>query len=162
MRKLFASWALPIIVFALLPRVLNAQCTLGNATLHGSYIVFGAGTVVGVGSLTAVGVHTWDGQGNTVATYTASVEGSIFPGITVTGRYSVNSDCTGSLSESDGSHYNFVVSPNGNSARWIRTDAGTVVSGTETRLRNREEAGMAADGVPLASSAHCPLGNATK
>jgi len=162
MRKLFASWALPIIVFALLPRVLNAQCTLGNATLHGTYIVSGAGTVVGVGSLTAVGVHTWDGQGNTVATYTASVNGSIYPGITVTGSYSVNIDCTASLTESDGSHYNFVVSPNGNSATWIRTDTGTVVSGTETRLRNREEAEMAAAAVPLASNGQCPRGNATK
>jgi len=135
---------------------------LGNATLHGSYIVSGGGTVVGVGSLTAVGVHTWDGHGTTVATYTASVNGSIIPGITVTGTYSVNADCSGSLTESDGSHYNFVVSPNGNRATWIRTDAGTVVIGTETRLKNREEAGIAAAAVPLTSTAQCPLGNATK
>lgn len=162
MRKLFASWALAIVVFALVPGVLNAQCTLGNATLHGTYIVSGAGTVVGVGSLTAVGVHTWDGHGNTVATYTASVNGSIYPGITVTGSYSVNPDCTASLTESDRSHYNFVVSPNGNSATWIRTDAGTVVIGTETRLRNREQADLAAAAVSLSSAAQCPLGNATK
>jgi hypothetical protein len=141
MRKLFASGALAIIAFALVPRALNAQCPLGNATLHGTYVVSGAGTVVGVGSLTAVGVHTWDGQGNTAAIYTASVNGNIYPGVAVTGSYSVNPDCTGSLTESDGSHYNFVVLPNGNSATWIRTDTGTVVSGTETRLRNREEAG---------------------
>lgn len=162
MRKLFASWALAIVVVALVPGVLNAQCTLGNATLHGTYIVSGAGTVVGVGSLTAVGVHTWDGHGNTVATYTASVNGTIYPGITVTGGYSVNTDCTASLTESDGSHYNFVVSPNGNSATWIRTDAGTVVIGTETRLRKREQPEMAAAAVSLSPAAQCPLGNATK
>jgi hypothetical protein len=89
--------------------------------------------------VTAVGVETWDGQGNTVATYTASVNGNIFPGITVTGTYSVNPDCTGSNAESDGSHYNFVVSSDGNSTTWIQTDPGTVISGTETRLRNRGE-----------------------
>jgi hypothetical protein len=162
MRTVFASWALAMIAFALLPPALNAQCTLGNATLHGAYIVSGAGTVVGVGSLSAVGVHTWDGQGSTVATYTASVNGSIYPGITVTGRYSLNADCTGSLTESDGSHYNFVVSPNGSKATWIRTDTGTVVSGTETRLSNREEPVTAAAEVPLAFRTQCPLGNATK
>jgi hypothetical protein len=161
MRTIFASWALALVACALLPPALNAQCTLGNATLHGIYIISGAGTVLGIGSLTAVGVHTWDGQGNTLATYTASVNGSIYPGITVTGSYSVNANCTASLTESDGSHYNFVVSPNGNTATWIQTDTGTVLSGTETRLRNREEAGMAA-AVRLASTAQCPLGNATK
>ena len=137
MRKPFAFLALAMITFALAPQAFSAQCPLGNATLHGSYTVFGTGTIVGVGPVTVVGVHTWDGQGNTVATYTASVNGNIFTGVTVTGTYSVNSDCTGSNAESDGSHYNFVVSPNGNSATWIRTDAGTVLSGTETRLGNR-------------------------
>jgi hypothetical protein len=140
MRKLFASLLLAIVTFALAPQAFGAQCPLGDATLHGAYVVFGTGTVVGVGPVTAVGVETWDGQGNTVATYTASVNGNIFPGITVTGTYSVNPDCTGSNAESDGSHYNFVVSPDGNSATWIRTDAGTVLSGTETRLKNRQEA----------------------
>ena len=127
MRKLFASGTLAIIAFALVPRALNAQCRLGNATLHGTYVVSGAGTAVGVGSITAVGLHTWDGQGNTVATYTVSVNGNIYPGVTVTGSYSVNPDCTGSLTESDGSHYNFVVSPNGNSATWIRTDGARYI-----------------------------------
>lgn len=138
MRKPFASLALAIITLALAPQAFSARCPLGNATLHGPYIVFGTGTIVGVGPITAVGVHTWDGQGNTVATYTASVNGNVHPGITVTGSYTVNPDCTGSLSESDGSHYNFVATPDGNSTTWIQTDAGTVLSGTETRLRHRE------------------------
>ena len=152
MRKPFASWALATITFTLVPGALNAQCPLGNATLHGTYVVSGTGTVVGVGSATAVGVHTWDGHGNTVATYTVSVNGNIFPGVTVTGSYSVNPDCTGSIAESDGSHYNFVASPNGNRVTWIQTNTGTVVSGTDIRLRNREEDD---------AKAQCPLGNAT-
>ena len=140
MRKSLACLALAIVAFVLVPLALGAQCPLGNATLHGSYTVFGTGTIVGVGPLAALGVHTWDGQGNTVATFTASVNGNILPGIAVTGTYSVNPDCTATLTESDGAHYNFVVSPDGNSSTWIRTDAGTVLSGTETRLRNRVEA----------------------
>ena len=134
MRKPFASLALAIITFALAPQAFSAQCPLGNATLHGSYTVFGTGTIVGVGPVTVVGVHTWDGQGNTVATYTASVNGTIFTDVTVTGTYTVNSDCTGSNAESDGSNYSLVASPDGHGTTWIRTDAGTVISGTETRL----------------------------
>jgi hypothetical protein len=140
MRKLFAPLALAIVTFALAPQAFSTQCPLGNATLHGSYTVFGTGTIVGVGPVTVVGVNTWDGQGNTTATYTASVNGNIYPGVSVTGSYSVNPDCTGSVSESDGSHYNFVALPDGNGTTWIQTDAGTVISGTEIRLRNREEA----------------------
>jgi hypothetical protein len=138
MRKLFAFCALAGITVALAPQVLNAaesQCPLGTATLKGTYVVSGTGMVVGVGSVTAVGLHTWDGQGKTVAAYTLSVNGNIYRGVTVTGSYSVNPDCTGSLTESDGSHYDFVVLPDGNKATWIRTDAGTVVSGTEVRLK---------------------------
>lgn len=161
MRQLFASCVLAVLAVAWAPFASGAQCPRGNATLHGTYIVSGAGTVVDVGPITAVGAHTWDGQGNTVATYAASVNGNIFPGVTVTGSYSVNPDCTGSLTESDGSYYNFVVSPNGDSAKWIRTDTGTIVSGTETRLKNPETTALVA-GVPLASRALCPLGNATK
>src|ERR1700756_1339852 len=87
----------------------GAQCPLGNATKHGTYVVFGTGTIVGVGPISAVGEITYDGLGSTVATYTASVNGTINQGVTVTGTYTVNHDCTGTLAESDGSHYNFVV-----------------------------------------------------
>lgn len=138
MRKLFASLALSIVTFALAPQAFSAQCPLGNATIHGSFVVFGTGTIVGVGPVTVVGVQTWDGQGNNSATHTVSVNGTVYTGITKTGTYSVNPDCTGSTTQSDGTHYNFVVSPDGNSTTWIEIDAGTVISGTETRLRNRE------------------------
>jgi len=89
---------------------------------------------VGVGPISAAGEITYDGQGNSIATVTLSVNGTIHSGVTVTGTYTVNSDCTGSHSESDGAHYDFVVTPTGNSASWIEVDSGTVVSGTEVRL----------------------------
>ena len=135
MRKLFASFAL-VITLAIAPQAFSAQCPLGNATMHGSYTVFGSGTIVGVGPATVVGVQTWDGKGNTVAIHTVSVNGDIFRGVTKTGTYSINPDCTGSTTQSDGTHYDFVASPDGNGTAWIETDAGTVVSGTEARLKN--------------------------
>ena len=54
----------------------------------------------------------------------------------VTGTYTVSPDCTASHAESDGSHYDYVVAPDGNTVTWIKTDPGTVVSGTEVRLRH--------------------------
>jgi hypothetical protein len=123
---------------ALAPQALKAEearCPLGNATLHGTYVVTGTGTIVGVGPIAAVGEITYDGNGNTNATYTASVNGTIHMP-TVTGIYMVNSDCTGSHHESDNSHYNFVVTPDGSTVWWIRIDAGFVTSGTIVRLRH--------------------------
>ena len=140
MTKLLASLAFAAMTLAVAPQAVkasDAQCPLRNATLHGTYVVSGSGTIVGIGPITAVGEHTWDGEGNTVATNTISVNGTVFTGVMVTGTYSVNPDCSGSLSESDGSHYNFVVTPDGNTATWIKTDSGAVVSGTEVRLRDR-------------------------
>ena len=137
MKKLFAVYALAAVTFVVGPQILRASdalCPLGNATLHGPYVVSGSGTIANVGHVTAVGVHVWNGQGSTSAKNTISANGNVFSA-TVTGTYTVNSDCTGSLAESDGSHYNFVVAPDGNHLWWIETDTGTVLSGTEVRLR---------------------------
>jgi hypothetical protein len=139
MKKLLASCALAAMSFAVAPLAAiaaEAQCPLQNATLHGTYVVSGTGTIVGVGPLAAVGEVTFDGRGNSIATYTASVNGTINKGVMVTGTYTVNPDCTASHAESDGSHYDYVVAPDGNTVTWIKTDPGTVVSGTEVRLRH--------------------------
>jgi hypothetical protein len=136
MTKLLAFCVLAAMSFAVAPqslRAADARCPLLNATLHGTYVVSGSGTIAGVGQVTALGEHTWDGQGNTVATNTISANGNIL-NVTVTGTYTVNPDCTASLAESDGTHYKFVVAPDGNTASWIEVDPGTVVSVTEVRL----------------------------
>jgi len=133
--------ALVAMSFALCTQSLRAAplCPFGNATLHGTYIVSGTGTVGGV-PIAAVGEITWDGEGNSIATYTASVNGVIHKGVTVTGTYSVRPDCTGSHAESDGSHYDFVAAPDGNGTTWISTDPGAVVTGTTVRLKPVEDA----------------------
>lgn len=130
--------ALVVFTAALTPQALKAtdtdgQCPLQNATLHGTYMVTGGGTIVGVGPLTAVGTITYDGKGNSVNTFTVSVNGAISRGV-VTGPYTVNRDCTGTLDQSDGTHYDQVVAPDGSTVFWIETDTGTIVSGTEVRF----------------------------
>ena len=132
---------LAAIMFAVAPQALKAAdalCPLGNATLNGTYVLHGEGTIVGVGPLAIVGWLTHDGKGNVVkGSMTASVNGTISM-FTVSATYTVNSDCSGSL-EAQGQHYNMVVSPDGKTVNWIQTDSGTVSSGTEVRLTRRPD-----------------------
>lgn len=141
MIRCLATLALSAVILSVAPCALmagdaEALCPLGNATLRGTYMVMGAGYVVGVGPATAVGTTTFDGKGNGVNSFTASINGAIHQG-TVTTLYTVNPDCTGSVSQSDGSHYERVVAPDGSRFDWIETDAGTVLSGSAIRLDPR-------------------------
>jgi hypothetical protein len=138
MTKLLGSFALAAVTFAVAPHALKAAdgdvlCPLGTATLRGTYMVIGGGTIVGVGPTTAVGTITFDGKGNSVNPFTVSANGVISRGL-VTGPYTVNSDCTCTLTQSDGTHYDQVIAPDGSRFNWIETDAGTVISGTAIRL----------------------------
>jgi hypothetical protein len=141
MTKPLVILALAAITFAVAPQALKAAgadalCPLGNATLSGTCMLRGEGTIVGVGPLAVVGWLTYDGKGNVVkGSMTASVNGTISM-FTISGPYTVNSDCSGSV-EPSGQHYNMVVSPDGKTVSWIQTDPGTVSSGTEVRLTRR-------------------------
>lgn len=138
MTKSLVVFALAAIAFGAAPQGLKAAdalCPLGNATLRGTYVSIASGTLVGIGPVSAVGTLTSDGKGNSVNPFTVSVNGVISRS-TVTGTSTVNSDCTGSLTQSDGTHYDFVVTPDGSTFDWIETDAGTVLSGTARRLKH--------------------------
>lgn len=162
MTKLLVSCALMALTFAMAPKTLKAatdeQCPLLNATLRGTYMVTGTGTIVGFGPASAVGTITYDGKGNSSNTFTVSANGTISRGVTVTGPYTVKSDCTGSLAQSDGTHYDFVVNPDGNTVFWIETDDGTVISGTEVRFKHPTELTESRN----RTSEKIPLGGAAK
>jgi hypothetical protein len=132
--------ALVAFTAALAPQVLKAAdelCPQQNATLEGTYMVHGSGTVVGVGPIASTGVITYDGKGSAVNTFTASLNGTIVRHATLSGPYTVNTDCTGTLvlgtSISDQ-----VISPDGNTIFWIEADTGIVFSGEAVRLRHSE------------------------
>jgi hypothetical protein len=110
----------------------EGKCPLGNATLRGTYMSHGSGTVVGVGPVVAVGLIIYDGKGNLVNPHTVSVNGAISTP-TAIGTYTVNSDCTGTATQTGGS-FNFVVAADGSKLFWIEADAGTVISGSAFRL----------------------------
>jgi hypothetical protein len=108
-----------------------------NATLRGSFGFTSTGTLLALppplaGPFAEVGRQTFDGNGNTDATATASANGNIAK-LTLQGTYAVNPDCTGSMTlfvfELNGSfNADFVIDDDGEELRVILTDPGVVES----------------------------------
>jgi hypothetical protein len=118
-----------LLALGLVSRVQAGQCS--NASLKGSYGASCEGTIVGVGPLAVIGVLTADGDGNISGVETLSVNGVITSGVTLTGTYTVNADCTGSIvtTAPDGSvtDHDFVLDDNKKEIRIIVTETGAVV-----------------------------------
>jgi hypothetical protein len=87
-----------------------------DATLDGSFGYYRTGKILPDGGpLVAVGIFTYDGNGNTVGTESVNRNGDIGFDEGGTGRYQVNPDCTGMLLNDDGEEYaRLVVVNDGN------------------------------------------------
>jgi hypothetical protein len=75
----------------------HAQGGCSVATLNGNYGFKTTGFVKTEVPVAVVGLNTFDGAGNISATATLVNRGAIFTGVTTSGTYTVNSDCTGSI-----------------------------------------------------------------
>jgi hypothetical protein len=95
-----------------------------------------AGSGNGVGAVAAVGQVTLDGKGTLSGNETFSLNGTIYKP-SVTGSYTVNSDCTGTaqitVTGFPTSSYNLIVVNAGRGVLVIETDANTIVTGTLTQ-----------------------------
>ena len=132
--------AAALAVFITTPAV-KAQNFCSNATMSGTYVVSATGTVNTSGgpvAITVVGKVTYFGDGTGKVTASTTSTGGAVSRISapVAGTYTVNSDCTGSKILG-GTHYDFVISPNGRVINWIITESGVTVSGTGVRLDNQ-------------------------
>lgn len=121
----------------------NHQCS--NASLDGSFAFTGTGTTFNPsGSLFAqVGRQTFDGNGNTGATATTSINGAPFR-VTMKGTYAVNRDCTGSLTLNVSPvditvHADFVIASDGAEFQAVVTDTGSVVTYVAKKQFHHEE-----------------------
>jgi len=119
------------------------QCS--NATLDGSFGFAGTGTIFNPSAslFAQVGRQTFDGNGNTGATATTSINGASFP-VTIKGTYAVNPDCTGSLTLNVSPvditvHANFVIASDGAEFQAIVTDSGSVVTYVAKKEFHHEE-----------------------
>lgn len=140
-----------LLTFVLAPAALPQQCATQNAQLYGTFVVTTTGTAGSpvwapfTGPVAAMGRHVFDGTGNlqvtTVTIVAANPPVNVTPPVVITGTYTVNRDCTGSMtlnfSPNPNGHYNLVVSPDGQQITLISTDKGDVLVGTGTRLDHR-------------------------
>jgi hypothetical protein len=116
--------------------VVHAQTGCTNATLTGNYgFIQPSGFIAPGHSVTGaevpwegVGVLTFDGAGNFSANYSVSVNGNVFTNQTASGPYTVNTDCTGSLTFTSGNAAgyaaNLVIVGGGTEIFAVATGAG--------------------------------------
>jgi hypothetical protein len=108
-----------------------------NATMHGTYAL-SAGGFAGSAPIAVTGEVIYDGHGEGIlVTETVSLNGTIVRGITGTGVFTVNSDCTGSktfTTTAGTSNFDFVITTDGSKITWISTDSGVALTGTGVRL----------------------------
>jgi hypothetical protein len=101
-------------------RALYAQSGCSVATLTGNYAVSGTGFTTPRSPekghedpIAAVGVLAFDGAGNISFSYTFAFLGVIYTNQTGSGTYTLNSDCTGSISfttgDAAGATFNVVI-----------------------------------------------------
>jgi hypothetical protein len=124
-----------------LGKVSSAQaqdCPNLNLTLRGTFGYSSTGALLPIyaqhfaGPFAEVGSQTFDGSGGTHATATLSANGNVLR-VTIDGTYTVNSDCTGSMTLNVSPlgatvHVDLVVDANGAEIRAIGTDSGVVES----------------------------------
>ena len=117
-----------LLALGLVSRVQAERCS--NASFKGSYGA-SCGGFVGAGPLAVIGVLTADGKGNISGVETLSVNGVITSGVTLTGTYTVNADCTGSIEttapDDAVTDHDFVLDDNKKEIRIIVTETGAVV-----------------------------------
>jgi hypothetical protein len=115
-------------------------CSL--ATLNGVYVFDATGYNI-VNSIPVpkaiVEVLTFDGNGTLTSLATVSMGGVIHSGVPGSGIYTVNANCTGTLTfnplaQHPGPHFDIFISPNGKQYHMIETDANTVLAGVSTRV----------------------------
>ena len=122
---------------------LTAIKTCSNATLNGSYGFYRTGTIPlpdgSRGSLAAVGIQFFDGNGNMTATQSISRNGVFTFDVVGTGPYEVAEDCTGKgFSESGVELFRFVIVDRGEGLYGLSETSGNAVYEVVRRIHTPE------------------------
>ena len=116
---------------------LNHGCS--QATLNGFYIFSGDGVDVTTDTkFASAGYEVYRGDGTMYGVNTITGNSGIFRNVRFTGTYTVNPDCSGTLTTRDvGSttdlHYDQFIMPSGKEFSWVQTDVGIISAGNERR-----------------------------
>jgi len=143
--KTFAFTAGAALALSLAPTVKADDKGCSNAILRGTFAYTSTGAIATppaiAGPFVEVGTQSFDGNGGTTATAMSSQNGNISP-LTVTGTYTVNPDCTGTMTlqvtfpgiPAFPLDVYFVVDDGGDEFQAIETDAGLVITRIGRRL----------------------------
>ena len=112
----------------------NSGCSVANLNGNYGFTVSGFSSIAPGGRPTqfpfaAVGLATFDGEGNLSGTFTYSFNGSSSTDNPYTGTYTVNPNCTGLLTSTDGGdNFAFVIVSGGADVLATDVSAGTTTS----------------------------------
>jgi hypothetical protein len=132
--KTFVFAAVSALALSIAPTANAADKGCSNASLAGTFSRRDTGTVLSpapaAGPIAVVGTLTFDGNGAVTGASVSSQNGTIGHG-TQTGTYTVNPDCTGTITVqvSPGgysAHYFFVIDDSGSEFQFICTDSGAI------------------------------------
>lgn len=114
-------------------------CSLGS--LQGNYADSASATLIpgGFSPSVCLGVVTFDGRGNLVSKETHSFNGQIIPVANYTGTYTVNADCTGTMTLTSAelgftTTQRFAITEDNKEIPYVVTDDGVVSSGVMKKM----------------------------
>ena len=143
--KTFAIAAAAALALSLAPTAKADDKGCSNAILRGTFAYTSTGSIATppaiAGPFVEVGTQAFDGNGGTTAAAMSSQNGNISP-LTVTGTYTVNPDCTGTMTlqvtfpgvPTFPVDVYFVVDDGGDEFQAIETDPGLVITRIGRRL----------------------------
>jgi len=117
----------------------DSKATCSEATLHGTYLFAFDGVEIKENNhdhapFAAAGYEVYDGNGKVNAVFSSSREGEISRNESVSGTYTVNEDCTGTASYTNGTSYDQFVAPDGRLFTFVLVQTnppGVVAAGFE-------------------------------
>jgi len=114
-----------------------------NSTIQGTYAFTIHGQILNPDGSTllvdGLAKTTFDGKGNLTQLDAVAINGNMAPGwASNTGTYSVNSDCTGTFTVTNGSqapvHLQMIIAQSGNTIRDVVTDSGIATTAEAERV----------------------------
>jgi hypothetical protein len=129
MKKCVALFGATVIGFASANAAVASECSAATLTGHYTYWLQGADEAGR--AYAEVGQESYDGAGNVRSKFSVAGSAAIEED---TGTYTVNADCSGTVSYSSGSAYIIFVAPSGDSFVFSSSVAGIVQAGENTRV----------------------------
>ena len=114
----------------------DAEAKCSEATLEGTYLFANDGVEIrGNNQLpfAVAGREVRDGKGNIKGVASGNFNGEVFRNEPFSGTYSVNADCTGTNTFTDGTHYDMFIAPDGSEFTVVQTHPKKFVTSWTTK-----------------------------